>query len=106
MNVSEVNAVNALLRWVLDKPRPGQQSAPEDEARRAAIMLAGRADRTLSAGLTADAVARRWRSKVTCPVCGRTSWHPEDVRHGYCGACHAHTSPPAHDRTAQGAGGG
>jgi hypothetical protein len=24
---------------------------------------------------------------ITCPVCGRTSWHPEDVAHGYCGAC-------------------
>lgn len=25
---------------------------------------------------------------ITCPVCGRTSWHPEDVARGYCGACH------------------
>lgn len=24
----------------------------------------------------------------TCPRCRRTSYHPEDVRHGYCGACH------------------
>lgn len=27
----------------------------------------------------------------TCPDCGATSYHPEDVRHGYCGACHAFT---------------
>lgn len=27
----------------------------------------------------------------TCPRCGRTSHHPDDVRHGYCGACHAFT---------------
>lgn len=30
---------------------------------------------------------------ITCPRCRRTSWHPEDVRQGYCGACHAFTSP-------------
>ena len=27
----------------------------------------------------------------TCPECRKTSHHPEDLRHGYCGACHAHT---------------
>lgn len=27
----------------------------------------------------------------TCPRCGKTSYHPEDLRHGYCGACHAFT---------------
>lgn len=31
----------------------------------------------------------------TCPRCGRTSWHPEDKRQGYCGACHAFTASPA-----------
>jgi hypothetical protein len=31
----------------------------------------------------------------TCPVCGRVSHHPEDVRHGYCGACHAFTGEGA-----------
>lgn len=29
---------------------------------------------------------------ITCPVCGRTSWNPNDVREGYCGHCHAWTS--------------
>jgi ribosomal protein S27AE len=24
----------------------------------------------------------------TCPRCGRTSYHPDDIREGYCGACH------------------
>ena len=24
----------------------------------------------------------------SCPRCGRTSYHPDDVREGYCGACH------------------
>lgn len=32
----------------------------------------------------------------TCPVCHRTSHHPEDVKHGYCGNCHAFTGQPAH----------
>jgi hypothetical protein len=30
----------------------------------------------------------------TCPKCGRTSHHPEDERHGYCGACHDFTGTP------------
>lgn len=25
---------------------------------------------------------------ITCPQCGRTSFHPVDVRERYCGACH------------------
>lgn len=33
------------------------------------------------------------RPKITCPRCGRTSWNPNDVREGYCGACHDWTSP-------------
>lgn len=31
---------------------------------------------------------------VTCPRCGMTSWHREDVRYGYCGNCHDFTSVP------------
>lgn len=30
---------------------------------------------------------------ITCPQCGRTSYHPEDIKQGYCGACHDWTSP-------------
>lgn len=42
----------------------------------------------LAVGLAAlDAAA------FTCPRCGRTSWHPEDKRQGYCGACHDFTGP-------------
>jgi len=26
---------------------------------------------------------------IRCPRCGRVSYHPEDVRQRYCGACHA-----------------
>lgn len=31
---------------------------------------------------------------ITCPECHRTSYHPEDIRHGYCGACQWWTSDP------------
>lgn len=26
-----------------------------------------------------------------CPKCGAVSYHPEDVRFGYCGRCHEFT---------------
>lgn len=28
------------------------------------------------------------RPAITCPRCGRTSYHPKDVTERYCGACH------------------
>lgn len=27
----------------------------------------------------------------TCPRCGRTSYHPQDAKWGYCGNCHSYT---------------
>lgn len=33
------------------------------------------------------------RPTVTCPRCRATSAHPEDVRSGYCGACHTFFPP-------------
>lgn len=33
------------------------------------------------------------RPSITCPRCKRTSWHPEDIRTGYCGACHLFNPP-------------
>ncbi len=33
---------------------------------------------------------------ITCPVCGRTSHNPNDVREGFCGACHAWTGAAEH----------
>lgn len=29
---------------------------------------------------------------ITCPRCERTSWNPNDIAAGYCGACHWWTS--------------
>lgn len=31
---------------------------------------------------------------IRCPRCGRVSHHPDDVKEGYCGACHAWTADP------------
>lgn len=31
----------------------------------------------------------------TCPRCSRTSYHPQDKRYGYCGACHDYTGAPS-----------
>lgn len=31
---------------------------------------------------------------ITCPRCHRTSYHPDDIDTGYCGACHWWTSDP------------
>lgn len=31
-------------------------------------------------------------SKITCPLCGMTSYNPNDIREGYCGKCHDWTS--------------
>lgn len=31
---------------------------------------------------------------IVCPDCRRMSHHPEDIRQGYCGACHEFTSIP------------
>jgi hypothetical protein len=33
------------------------------------------------------------RGAVTCPKCNMTSHNPNDVEQGYCGNCHAYTSP-------------
>lgn len=33
-------------------------------------------------------------SRLTCPRCGMTSWHPRDVAEGYCGKCHDWTAEP------------
>lgn len=37
---------------------------------------------------------------ITCPRCGRTSYHPEDIKEGYCGACEDWTTPRPPGRSA------
>lgn len=29
---------------------------------------------------------------IICPDCGWRSYHPDDIKWGYCGRCHAFTS--------------
>jgi len=37
---------------------------------------------------------------ITCPRCGRTSYHPKDIAEGYCGRCHDWTTGvPSGNRT-------
>lgn len=54
MTVSEDNALNHVLRWVLG------QGGDQSRARTDAMWLAERASGTLHAGLTADDVAQHW----------------------------------------------
>lgn len=35
------------------------------------------------------------RPSISCPVCGATSYNPNDIREGYCALCKDWTSPPA-----------
>lgn len=37
----------------------------------------------------------------TCPQCGRTSYHPEDEKQGYCGNCHKFTDQDGESRVAR-----
>jgi hypothetical protein len=30
---------------------------------------------------------------ITCPRCGLSSYHADDIRYGYCGNCHDWTQP-------------
>lgn len=40
---------------------------------------------------TGGCVMRANDESFTCPLCGKTSYNPDDVREGYCGACHEWT---------------
>jgi hypothetical protein len=39
-------------------------------------------------------VLRAAEPSITCPACGMTSRHPDDIREGYCGNCHDWTGEP------------
>lgn len=45
-----------------------------------------------------DLLASAEGRAITCPVCEMTSYHPMDVREGFCGNCHAWTGAPLHQR--------
>lgn len=67
MNITEGNAANVVLRYLL-----GIEPLPDDEkAQEAAVLLAERANRALHAGLRAEQVAQAWPNVIVCP--GATS---------------------------------
>lgn len=41
------------------------------------------------------AIERGKQPSITCPVCGMTSYNPNDIREGYCGNCHDWTQEPS-----------
>ena len=66
--VGELTALKLAVTAVADQlATPGEASRGEDAALAAALRRA---------------------IGFTCPVCHRTSHHPEDIRHQYCPACH------------------
>lgn len=40
--------------------------------------------------------------RFTCPVCGASSSHPDDLKNGYCGRCHEFTAEPVPDAGIEG----
>lgn len=48
----------------------------------------------LSVGAWREARVNRGCLPFTCPQCGARSWHPEDLRQGYCGRCRTFTAAP------------
>lgn len=71
MNITEAGDTNTLLRWVLGIREPSDVDVDDQEladaAEAAAVRLAGRAHRALSAGLTEDDVRDSWQRVEACP---------------------------------------
>lgn len=61
--------------------------------------LAAQEARLQAIGAAAEERRRRQddeqRKPFVCPRCGAVSWHPQDLEHGYCGACHDFTGGDA-----------
>lgn len=70
---------------------PLRASAAEERLR---LLAAPLADSPTSVNWRQRAAElREWNggplpASFTCPRCGAVSYHPEDVRQGYCGRCH------------------
>lgn len=46
----------------------------------------------LLAAFAVEVLMSEQQPSVTCPDCGRTSYHPQDIAEGYCSNCHDWTS--------------
>lgn len=62
MNITEGNAVNVLLRYLLDEPDPRGYLTRSEAACDAAAALADRARKTLGAGLDGEQIRQLWPS--------------------------------------------
>lgn len=60
MNIGEAVAAQTLLRYLLDPHPHVDEAHDDDDALEAALLLAEKSDKTLSAGLTRDDVTRLW----------------------------------------------
>lgn len=60
MNITEANLVNTLLGWLVEMPDPCGRLVSHTEGRDAAELLAERANKALSAGITAAEVRAAW----------------------------------------------
>ena len=63
MNITEANAVNDVLYWVLGTPDSFYQRVSNDQACEQAAWLADRASRALSAGLTGEQLKAQWPNR-------------------------------------------
>lgn len=61
---AEAHAVNTLLDYALNIPRSGLGPVPDEHALEAAALLAGHANRTLMAGITAEQVRAAWPGQL------------------------------------------
>lgn len=58
--IREANAINVILEYLLQTPRPGLGVPSDEWAREAAEFLADRANKALYAGLRAEDVRSHW----------------------------------------------
>lgn len=62
--IAEANAINVLLRWTLNQPRPDGAETADALALDAARFLAERAQKALHAGLTPGRVTELWTGRT------------------------------------------
>lgn len=93
-----LDAAGRTMLWAYTRALLGLAASPllhtQAAALRAELVAAGVLPATAPA---AGPVAPPAPASFTCPTCGRTSHHPQDVRNGYCGACHEFTGQGAPD---------
>lgn len=67
MNITDANAANVVLRYLLGAPNINGDLPADDQAREAAELLADKANKALGAGLTKENVTALWPGVTVCP---------------------------------------